>query len=93
MQWQWQDSGRQILHFVDVHTIQCCDTGLKIQGDSKILSGFSWPIIFKLDNYKTKLLMEYEIVTQRVLLFIDSKLQNAKFNMGAFVAHKMFEKL
>jgi hypothetical protein len=50
----------------------------KIQGDSKLLSGFSWPIIFKSEKRKSKLLTEYESVTQRVLLYIELMLQNAK---------------
>jgi hypothetical protein len=36
-----------------------------IQNDSKLLSGFPWPIIFKPEI--TKLLTEYEGVTQKVL--------------------------
>jgi hypothetical protein len=39
-----------------------------IQGDSKLLSGISWLIIFKIENNKKKLLMEYENVTSRVLI-------------------------
>jgi hypothetical protein len=38
-----------------------------VQGDSKLLSGFPWPIIFKPENNTIKLLTEYESVTQRVL--------------------------
>jgi hypothetical protein len=38
-----------------------------IQGDSKLLSRFPWPIIFKLETKKKKkLLTEYESVTQKV---------------------------
>jgi hypothetical protein len=39
----------------------------EIQGDSKLLSGFPWPIIFKPEKNKIKLLTEYEDVTQKVL--------------------------
>jgi hypothetical protein len=39
-----------------------------IQSDSKLLSGFPWPIIFKSEIKNKKLLKEYEIVTQKVLL-------------------------
>jgi hypothetical protein len=46
-----------------------------IQSNSKLLSGFRWPIIFKPE--KIKLMKEYESVTQKVLLLIESILQNA----------------
>jgi hypothetical protein len=49
----------------------------EIQGDSKLLLRFSWPIIFKPEKNKTKLLTEYESVTQKVLLPVESILQNA----------------
>jgi hypothetical protein len=38
-----------------------------IQGDSKLLSAFSWLIIFKTVKNKIKLHMEYENVTPKVL--------------------------
>jgi hypothetical protein len=40
-----------------------------MQCDSKLLSGFPWPIIFK-THEKIKLLTEYESVTQEVLLIM-----------------------
>jgi hypothetical protein len=40
---------------------------IKVQGDSKLLSEFPWPIIFKSETTKIKLLTEYEGVTQKVL--------------------------
>jgi hypothetical protein len=49
-----------------------------VEGDSKLLSGFPSSIIFQIGESKIKLLTEYENVTQRVLLPIDSMLQNAK---------------
>jgi hypothetical protein len=52
--------------------------GTVIRGDSKLLSGFPWPIIFKPGNNKEKLHTEYENLTQIVLLSIKSILQNAK---------------
>jgi hypothetical protein len=42
----------------------------------KYCPGFPWPIIFKPEAIK--LLTEYESVTQKVLLFIETILQNAK---------------
>jgi hypothetical protein len=45
---------------------------LIVQDDSKLLSGFPWPIIFKPRKNKMKLLTEYEIVTQNVSLSIES---------------------
>jgi hypothetical protein len=41
--------------------------------DSKLVSAFPWPIIFKI-----KLLTEYDSVTQEVLLSVESIMQNAK---------------
>jgi hypothetical protein len=46
-----------------------------VEGDSKLLSEFPWPLILKLE--KINLITEYESVTQRVLLPIESVLQNA----------------
>jgi hypothetical protein len=43
------------------------DWSTVIQCDSKLLSGFPWPTIFKPETNKTKLLTEYESVTQKVL--------------------------
>jgi hypothetical protein len=48
-----------------------------IQSDSKLLSGFPGPVIIK-QEAKIKLLMQYENVAQKVLLPLDSLLQNAK---------------
>jgi hypothetical protein len=66
---------------VDIRTALTCKGRLSghifIEGDSKLLSGFPWPIIFE-PGKKIKLLMDYEIVTQKVLLPIESMLQNAK---------------
>jgi hypothetical protein len=39
---------------------------------------FPWPVIFKNEKKKIKLLTEYESVTKKVLLFIRSILENAK---------------
>jgi hypothetical protein len=50
---------------------------LTLQGDSNLLSGFSWRIIFKTKKKEIKLFKEYESVTQKVLLFIEPILQNA----------------
>jgi hypothetical protein len=41
--------------------------GLEVQGDSKLLPGFPWPINFQIGNNKIKLLTEYENVTQKVV--------------------------
>jgi hypothetical protein len=45
----------------------CLCTGSKLQCDSKLLSGFPWPIIFKRGGGgdKIKLLTEYESVTEK----------------------------
>jgi hypothetical protein len=51
---------------------------LVIQDDPKLLSGFPWPINFQTENNKIKLVMEYENVPQKVLLLIESMLQDAK---------------
>jgi hypothetical protein len=51
--------------------------GEVITGDPKLLWWFPWPIIFK-PKKKIKLPMEYEIVTQRVLVHIESILQKTK---------------
>jgi hypothetical protein len=38
-----------------------------VQGDSKLLSGFLWPVIFKSESKKKKkLFTEYESVTQNI---------------------------
>jgi hypothetical protein len=39
----------------------------KIHCESKLLSGFPWPIIFQIGNSKSKLLTECKSVTQKVL--------------------------
>jgi hypothetical protein len=49
-----------------------------IQDDSTLLSVFLWPIIFEQEKKKSKLLMEYESVTEEVLLHRGSVLQNPK---------------
>jgi hypothetical protein len=51
-----------------------CET---IQSDSKLLSVFPWPN-FQTGNKKIKLLTKYESVPQKVLLLIESILQNVK---------------
>jgi hypothetical protein len=51
------------------------DAYIKYCRDSKLFSGFPRPTIFKSE---TKLLTEYESITQKVLLIIESKTQNAK---------------
>jgi hypothetical protein len=52
----------------------------EIRSDSKLLSGFSWSIIFK--SEVIKYLTGYESVAQKVLLFVESTLNN--FYMIAF---------
>jgi hypothetical protein len=39
---------------------------VEIQHDSKLLSGFPWPVIFRPEKNKIELLREYESVTQKV---------------------------
>lgn len=58
------------------------DNRINIQGDYKLLSVFLWPIIFETGN-KINLLAEYEIVTQNVLLPLESILQNPKHLQNA----------
>jgi hypothetical protein len=53
-----QNGTHQLLGYVDDN----------IHDDSKLLSGFPWPIIFKSEINKLKLLMEYESATQKVLI-------------------------
>jgi hypothetical protein len=38
-----------------------------IQGDSKLMSGLPWPVIFKSEKIKMKLFAEYQSITQEVL--------------------------
>jgi hypothetical protein len=45
---------------------------VEVQSDSKLLSGFSWPIIFKPEEKYIELLMEYESVIQK-LLFLQNQ--------------------
>jgi hypothetical protein len=47
---------------------------INIQGDSKLLTVFPWPVIFQTGRNKIKLLTEYESITQKVLLPIESVL-------------------
>jgi hypothetical protein len=51
--------------------------GFIIQGDSKLLPGFQWPIVFKPEARK-KLLKGYESSTQKMLLSVKLILQIAK---------------
>jgi hypothetical protein len=41
---------------------------MDLQGDSKLLSGVPWPINFKTENNKIKLVNEYKNVTKKIVL-------------------------
>jgi hypothetical protein len=43
-----------------------------IQSDSKVLSAFPLPTIFHTGTNKIKLLMQYENVTKKIVLFLES---------------------
>jgi hypothetical protein len=49
-----------------------------------IIVGVFVPCNFQIGNNKIKLLMEYESVTKKFLLSIESILQSDNVNMGAF---------
>jgi hypothetical protein len=54
----------------------------KVQSDSKLLSGGFMDYNFQTGNNMIKQLTEYEIITQNVLLFVESILQNTKLQQA-----------
>jgi hypothetical protein len=49
---------------------------VNIEGDSKLLLGFPWPILFKPEEILIRLFTEFESATQKVLLSLESVVQN-----------------
>lgn len=61
-----------------------------IQDDSNLLSGFPWSIIFKPEE-QVRLLMQNEILTQKVLVYIEPILQlNKQPQQAHFFSRKQF---
>jgi hypothetical protein len=63
---------------------------IQIQSNFVLLSVFPWPIIFKPENNKIKLLMENESATQKVLLHIGGYEQSSKQSFVEYLTAKKF---